>query len=173
MRYQVTVGGQTFEIEVTEDGHVWVDRQPLNVDFQSIDGLPQHSLLVDNRSYEAHIESDTDGETQVVVRGRPYQAHLSREQEQISAQSAQSQQDGPAEVIAPLPGLLLELRAEQGQLVREGDVIAVLDTMKMHLELRAPMTGVILEVCRKPMAEILQGDVLAIIHPLAGADTEG
>ena len=76
-------------------------------------------------------------------------------------------------MIAPLPGLLLELRAEQGQLVREGDVIAVLDTMKMHLELRAPMTGVILETCRDPMTEILQGDVLAIIHPLAGADTEG
>ena len=170
MRYQVTVGGRTFEIEISQDGHVWVDREPLNVDFQSIDGLPQHSLLVDNRSYEALVESDIDGECHVVVRGRPYQALLHRELEQPPEQSERNQPDGPVEVVAPLPGLLLELRVKQGQPVTKGDVIAVLDTMKMHLELRAPTTGVILKVSGDPRRELCQGDILAVIDPYASAD---
>jgi biotin carboxyl carrier protein len=170
LKYQVTVGGRTFEIEITQDGHVWVDRQPLHVDFQSIDGLPQHSLLVDHRSYEAHVESDVDGECQVVVKGRPYQAQLHREQEPTVVQSEEKQPDGPVEVIVPLPGLLLELRVEQGQLVAQGDVIAVIDTMKMHLELRAPTTGVIIEASGDPMTELHQGEVLAVIEPCASPD---
>ena len=78
MRYVITVGDETFEIDVGREGRVWVDRQPYNVDLQSIDGQPQYSLLVDHRSYEAHVEEIEEGEYQLIGAGRPYRARFQR-----------------------------------------------------------------------------------------------
>ncbi|RME39737.1 MAG: acetyl-CoA carboxylase biotin carboxyl carrier protein subunit, partial [Thermoflexia bacterium] len=67
------------------------------------------------------------------------------------------------EVTAPLPGLLVELRIAEGQPVKAGAVVAVLESMKMHMELRAPRDGVVQSIHATPGQEVQQGTVLAII----------
>lgn len=46
-------------------------------------------------------------------------------------------------LIAPMPGLLVKLSGEEGQEVKAGDELAVIEAMKMENVLRAPMDGVI------------------------------
>jgi len=170
MRYVVTVEGETFEIEVGPEGRVWVNRRPLEVDFQGIDGLPQYSLLVDHRSYEAHVVEGEGEECQVVVAGRFYRARRCADLQRRPAgdgapgrQAGHRRGDGPAEVVAPLPGLLVELRVVEGQQVAAGDVVAVLESMKMNLELRAGRSGVVRSLCAAVGQEVGQGEVLAVI----------
>ncbi len=166
MKYVITVEGETFEIEVGREGRVWVNRRPYSVDFQGVDGLPQYSLLVDNRSYEAHVEGTGGDECQMVVAGRSYQARLQQQGRPRPRGSAT--QSGPPEagkVCAPLPGLLVAVPVAVGQQVKQGEVIAILESMKMNLELYAPWGGVVRALHVAPGAEVAQGEVLAIIGP--------
>jgi biotin carboxyl carrier protein len=143
---------------------VWVNRRPLNVDLERVDGLALYSLLVDHRSYETHVEGEEDGECRVVVAGRSYRAYLQEEQRPSAGTVHCRQEDGPVEVTAPLPGLLVEVRVAEGQRVGEGEVVVVLESMKMHLELRAPRAGVVRALPPAAGQEVAQGEVLAVIE---------
>jgi biotin carboxyl carrier protein len=168
VRYQVVVEGRAFDVEVGQGGRVWVDGRPLRVDLGRIDGLPIYSLLVDHRSYETHVEVQDGGECQVTVAGRPYRACLRGELHTSTGAVHGHQASGPVEISAPLPGLLVEMRVVEGQRVGNGQVVAVLESMKMHLELCTPRLGVVHTLCAAAGQEVAQGDVLAVIEdPLA------
>ena len=176
MRYRVVVEGRAFDIEVGQGGRVWVDGRPLSVDLGRIDGLPIYSLLVDHRSYETHVELNEDGQCRVTVAGRSYRACLQEGQRAGTEAGCGHQASGPAEVSAPLPGLLVEVRVVEGQRVGAGQVVAVLESMKMHLELRTLGLGVVRNLRATAGQEVAQGDVLAVIEGTlrkpAGANNE-
>jgi len=164
MRYRVDVEGRAFDIEIRPDGRVWVNRRPIDIDLAEMRGRPGYSLLVNNRSYEAHVEAGADGECRVVVAGRPYQASLRPERRAPTVLAQPQPRSKLAEVSAPLPGLLVDVQVTEGQPVQEGDVVAVLESMKMHLELRAPRSGVVCALSAVAGQEVAPGDVLAIIE---------
>ena len=68
-------------------------------------------------------------------------------------------------ITSPMPGIVAEVKVAAGDQVEAEQVVAVLESMKMNLELLAPQDGVIQELPRSPGVEIGQGDVLAIIGP--------
>ncbi len=51
-----------------------------------------------------------------------------------------------ADVLAPLPGVVTEVRVAQGQTVAAGDVLLVLEAMKMDNDIPAPRAGTVREV---------------------------
>ena len=177
MKYTVTVEGETFEIEVGREGRVWINHRPYAVDFHGVDGLPEYSLLVDHRSYEAHVEDVEEDECQMVVGGRSYLARLQPQErrsarEKIahnsSSKPAAKQNSSPRavsrEVCAPLPGLLVSMAVQEGQQVKQGEIVAILESMKMNMELHAPGDGVVQSLHGFPGKEVNQGDVLAVIE---------
>jgi biotin carboxyl carrier protein len=163
VKYTVVVEGRKFEIEVTSAGQVWVDREPVDVDLENVDGLPLYSLLVDHRSFEAHLENGNDGECLVAVAGRAYHTSVQAEQRPAARAAPSGAPDGPAEVTAPLPGLVVRMEVREGQAVERGTVVAVLESMKMHLELRAPRSGQVRAVPGVPGREVAQGEALVVI----------
>jgi len=168
MKYVVSVEGETFEIEVERGGRVWVNHCPLDVDFRGVDGLPQYSLLVDHRSYEAHVEQADEEGCQVVVAGQSYRACLRQGRRRLAVQSSAPPSSSPppgGKVRAPLPGLLVALPVVVGQQVAQGEVVAVLESMKMNLELCAPRAGAVQALYSAPGAEVGQGELLALIGP--------
>jgi biotin carboxyl carrier protein len=166
MKYIITIEEETFEIEVGRGGQVWVNHRPYTVDLQGVDGLPEYSLLVDHRSYEAHVEEVEGDERQMVVAGRPYRARLQQQgRRYLKGDAVQSSPSETEEVCAPLPGLLVAVPVSVGQQVEQGATVAVLESMKMNLELRAPWGGVVRALHRAPGAEVDQGEVLAVIGP--------
>jgi len=164
MRYRVVVEGRVFEIEIGLGRQVWVNHCSLNVDLGRIDGLPLYSLLVDHRSHEAHVEVNDDGEYRVEVAGRPYRPHLQVGQRSFTRTAHCHHTEAQADISAPLPGLLVEVRVTEGQQVEEGEVVAVLESMKMHLELYAPRSGVVCALRAAAGQEVAQGDTLAVIE---------
>jgi biotin carboxyl carrier protein len=165
VKYTIVVEERTFEIEVTPEGQVWVNREPVDVDLEGVDGLPLYSLLVDHQSYETHLEQEDEGECLVAVSGRPYRASIQAENQPSGRTSTRRISNRPADITAPLPGLLIEVRVEEEEAVEVGAVIAVLESMKMHLELRTPTAGQVQALHRSAGQEIGQGEVLAVIQP--------
>jgi pyruvate carboxylase subunit B len=75
----------------------------------------------------------------------------------------------PVNVEAPLPGLVLRLHSKVGDTVKEGDVIMVLESMKMEAPLKSPVAGTITAVNVAQGAQIKTGQTLAVVSPAGGA----
>ena len=68
---------------------------------------------------------------------------------------------GSVEVTAPMPGKILAVKANSGQSVKKGDVILLLEAMKMENEVVAPQDGTIASVNVSSGDMVESGDVLA------------
>lgn len=71
---------------------------------------------------------------------------------------------GATKVTAPMPGTILAVKASVGQSVKKGDVICVLEAMKMENDIPAPCDGVIASIDVQKGASVGSGDILASIN---------
>ena len=62
------------------------------------------------------------------------------------APSAPARTSGPEDIVPPMPGRVVELRVQEGQRVAAGDVLLVLEAMKMRNEVASPRAGVVREL---------------------------
>jgi len=69
------------------------------------------------------------------------------------------------EVIAPMPGLVIAAEAAPGDRVEPGQVLVILEAMKMQSEIRAPCSGRVVTVAVRAGQEVMGGAVLAVIEP--------
>lgn len=71
--------------------------------------------------------------------------------------------DGAITVKAPMPGKIAALKAETGKVIKRGDVILVLEAMKMQNDITATADGTLHEIRVAPGDNVKTGDVLAVI----------
>ena len=71
---------------------------------------------------------------------------------------------GANSVTSPMPGTILDVKVSAGQSVKKGDVICVLEAMKMENEIPAPCDGVIASVNVQKGASVAAGDVIASLN---------
>jgi biotin carboxyl carrier protein len=67
-------------------------------------------------------------------------------------------------VRAPVPGRVVTVKVKVGDQVGEGDLLLVLEAMKMENEIRAPMRGIIRQVMVDGGARVGEGDPLVSIE---------
>ena len=72
---------------------------------------------------------------------------------------------GPAEILAPMPGSILDVHATVGASVDAGDPIVTLEAMKMEHVVVAPIAGTVGELRVRRAAQVARGDLLAIVEP--------
>jgi 3-methylcrotonyl-CoA carboxylase alpha subunit len=75
---------------------------------------------------------------------------------------------GGDDIRAPMPGLVKHLAAQPGAAVSRGDVLVVLEAMKMEHALTAPRDGIIAEVLVAAGAQVTDGTVLLALEPEDG-----
>ena len=69
-----------------------------------------------------------------------------------------------AQVNAPMPGTILDVKVQQGQAVKKGDVLMVLEAMKMENEIMCPQDGTVAQVNVTKGASVNSGDVLCVLN---------
>ena len=79
----------------------------------------------------------------VTLRGRriPVAVRTWRERVLAEAESAAERHDGPIDVRATLPGLVVAIAAQEGDEVASGTTLLTIEAMKMQNEVRAPRAG--------------------------------
>ena len=73
--------------------------------------------------------------------------------------------DNTGNLIAPIPGMIIEYKKKVGNKVKAGDTIVVLEAMKMFNNLGAPCDGVIKNIVRKAGDSVAKSDILCQIEP--------
>lgn len=64
-----------------------------------------------------------------------------------------------------MPGTVLEIRVKQGDKVKKGDVVLILDAMKMDNELLSPVDGVVKNICVEQGASVAKDQLLIEFAP--------
>lgn len=70
---------------------------------------------------------------------------------------------GAAAVNAPMPGTIVSIKVNVGDMVKAGDVLCILEAMKMENEIMAPSDGKVVAVNTTPGASVNTGDALVSI----------
>ena len=66
-------------------------------------------------------------------------------------------------VNAPMPGTIIKVNVTQGQAVKEGDLLCVLEAMKMENDITAPKAGTVTQIVATKGASVSSGDPLVVI----------
>ena len=70
---------------------------------------------------------------------------------------------GGMKINAPMPGTILDVRVSNGAAVKKGDVLLILEAMKMENEIMSPADGTVAQVLVAKGASVNSGDVLVVI----------
>jgi pyruvate carboxylase subunit B len=153
--FSLTLDGTTYKI-VTDGNSILVNGQPFVV------GYDGGRVLVDSVPYEVKLDAAAG---QVVVSGIAHDLSvegLGEDKAGPKAAAVAVAREGA--VTAIMPGKIIRLLVEKGDEVVEGDVICILEAMKMENELKAPQTGTVKQVYVEPGQDVETGMVLAEIE---------
>ncbi|EAJ1931547.1 biotin attachment protein [Campylobacter jejuni] len=84
------------------------------------------------------------------------------ENKNIISSNSTSSVDAENEILAGISGNVFKIYVNEGEEVKSGQAIMVLEAMKMEIEVNAPKDGIILELCIKIGDTVNEGEVLAI-----------
>jgi acetyl/propionyl-CoA carboxylase alpha subunit len=161
MKYVTTIGERDYLIEILDERHVSLDGTIYEVDFESVSEQPVYSLLLDGKSYEAYVYPGDEG-WQVLLHGTQYLVKVEDEREKRlrAAAGGRVAERGEFHLRAPMPGLVVAVLVNEGQQVEKGDVLVILESMKMQNELKAPRAGTVARLRVKPGDSVEQKQTL-------------
>ena len=125
---RVAVDGETFEVELSQDGNKW-------------------TATIDGHTFEVQVD-----------------------QEEVAAprkRKTEGRKSKSGNVSTTIPGKVVTVEVMKGQSVQEGDVMLVLEAMKMQNEVAAPITGTVIEI------NCVAGDNVDANVPLIVIEAEG
>ena len=151
--FSLMLEGITYKIVV--DGHSFlVDGQPFVV------GLEEGRVLVDGTPFDVVLEGD-----RATVGGISYDLDVEGlEEEKAGPRAATAVVSDEGAVTAIMPGKIIRLLIATGDQVAEGDVVCILEAMKMENELKAPKAGTVKALHVQPGQDIEMGAVIAEIE---------
>ena len=152
MGYKLSVGGKKFDVEIgrIEDGRarVSVNGAPYDVTIENLAevtaGIPPEAVAADFGA--AALKKPARSAASLL---NPAQAAFAAGEDALSA---------------PLPGLILEVRVKMGEKVSVGQIVAIMEAMKMENNLIAHKNGVVVEIRVQKGTEVSTGDVLMVIR---------
>jgi len=151
--FSLTLDGAAYKI-VVDGNSILVNGQPFVVGFE------EGHVLVDGTPYDVTLEAN-----RAVVGGISYGLAVEGlEQQRGSPKATAAVVVGEGAVTAIMPGKIIRVLVAQGDQVAEGDVVCILEAMKMENELKAPQAGVVKALYVQPGQDVEMGAVLAEIE---------
>jgi pyruvate carboxylase len=134
-------------------------------------GLRTFNVFVDNQYYEVEVEC-TSGAPVITgvapmaapaVAAAPRPAPAAAPKPAAAAPAAETLAAGDVPLRAPMPGMIISYSVKVGDQVNNGDLVCVLEAMKMQNSLPAPASGVVKAINFEPGASVAKDAVILVI----------
>ena len=118
--------------------------------------MKNYTITVNGNVYDVTVEEGAAGSTPVAApKAAPKAAKPA---------AAKSAGAGSVKVNAPMPGKILSVKASVGQAVKKGDVLLILEAMKMENEVVAPEDGTVASIDVAAGDSVEAGAILATLN---------
>jgi len=152
-KFSLTMDGSTYKI-VVDGNSILVNGQPF------VAGFEGNRVLVDDTPYDVTLEGG-----KALIGGIAYDLDIEGLEEGTTGSGvATTAAVSEGAVTAIMPGKIIRMLVAEGEEVAEGDVVCILEAMKMENELKAPRAGTVKELYVQPGQDVETGAVLAEIE---------
>jgi len=134
--------------------------------------MRKFQIKVDGKVYEVEVEEAGGNESSAGTISAPQPVAAKVKEEPVS-QKVPSSSPAPAkapaaavageEVVAPMPGKVLQLKVKEGDSIKDGDTLLILEAMKMENEIIANASGNVKKINVAANDMVDTGDVLLVI----------
>jgi acetyl-CoA/propionyl-CoA carboxylase biotin carboxyl carrier protein len=121
------------------------------------------------RSRAHAVEVEVDGRRFAVAVSRPEPPFLALARSRAARDRNGAGLDGGAAVVSPMQGTVLAVEVAVGDEVREGQVVCVVEAMKMENEIAAHRAGRVASLAVSPGEPVKSGQVICVVEELGGA----
>lgn len=143
--FSVTIQNKTYSVENT-DHKIQVNGKTIEWDLKWISDRKIH-LIFENKSIEAELISfDKESKTIQIRLGDKTSTLLVKDRFDILLEQFGMNSNNTGvikDIKAPMPGLILDLKVTPGDVVKKGDVVLILEAMKMENIIKSPGDGVV------------------------------
>jgi len=137
---------EKFKAIVNQEFEFSLDQEQLNALDVRIDSRFVNSVDSDRSQQIEILETNFQNRTYLLkINGNRFEVAIEEELDFLIAEMGLSlgADSVENEIHAPMPGLLLEVNVKEGQEIKKGDTVCVLEAMKMENALTAPRDGVV------------------------------
>lgn len=168
MKYVIEVNGRNYSVELPDKpDSVCPEYMAVKVDGRErvVRTLPGHTLddgtfFIDDRPFDVEIRRKKDGLPEIVkIASHPYMVNV----EEIGVARPMPKPRGrreTGEVFSAMSGMVVDIPVGEGQAVKKGQVILLLEAMKMENEIVAPFDGRIRRIAVKSGQNVLPRAIL-------------
>ena len=159
-KYQVSIGENEYIIEITEE-EVRINGEKVEADLQKLNNAGLFLLNHGDEKLELHLASEGNNTYLITTDGQQIETQVESE---ITQQHRTNISTDSKELIAPIPGVVIEIQVADGDTVVEGQPALILESMKMQIVVKLPAGGVISEINVQPNQSVTKGDVLITLE---------
>ena len=143
--------------------------------------MTSYKFKINGKPYEVSVNGISDGIADVTVNGVGYSVEIENAPvtaTSVPAASAPTQTAAPAatpsaapasastggkKIVSPLPGVVIDVCVSEGEAVKRGQKLAVLEAMKMEKEILSEADGTVSKIFVKKGDSVLEGADIAIV----------
>ncbi len=162
--YYVTVGKKEYQVEINGKQYK-IDGELIQAALEALTERGKYLLNGVKRKTEIYIESRGNSLYTLNADRRHAIAKVERS---TSRQGRKARSTGNGSLTAPISGIVISIHVAPGDQVKEGQVLVVLESMKMQMEMRSACAGVVESVNVQPKTQIAKGELLIKINPIKG-----
>jgi len=158
--YYVSIGTNEYQVEISNN-HSKFNGETIQAALVELGERGLYLLKKGNWKQELHLQSQGDSQYSMNANGKYAVAKVEKSNGMARKKTSKA---AAGDLKAPISGIVITVNIKVGDQVAEGDVILVLESMKMQMLMRAPLNGVIKSVHVNPGSQLAKGDLLAKIE---------
>ncbi len=163
MSYIIKIEDKEFKADIAKAGNIFkvlLDGREFRVEVAQSD-KDKITLIIDNKPYQIFLDSDDTFN----INGELYNFEVIDEQvAKVLKSGTEVTHKKEAIVTAPMPGLVIEVEVKEGDSVKKGQGLLIIEAMKMQNEFKSPRDGIVKKIMVQKGQTVNSKDTLIVIE---------
>ncbi|MDD3803927.1 MAG: acetyl-CoA carboxylase biotin carboxyl carrier protein subunit [bacterium] len=134
--------------------------------------MGEYIFTINGKDYKVNVNAIDQSAANVEINGKTFVVNMKqvgamaekkdskKVQQNVSQETKKIESGDVRKILAPLPGVILNVMVKEGQEIKEGQDVMVMEAMKMENSIHSPYTGKVIRIAAKKDDTVAEGDVL-------------